>query len=250
MPEPIDEGFGVSGFVTTDDGVIVMGEPHVAATWFPANDHPRDKAQFHFRITVPKGLEAIANGVLVRKSTSSRWSTWEWDAREPMATYLATMAVGQFDVDKYRANGIRFWDAIDTSLLEDLVAEATPTKGSQMLSSDVGEPSYKRLTRLIAVPPGGSTLTFDATQGHRDRVGLRVRGGSHGRRQRLDDLADANGHTNQEVGACPGPLEANPFRPLPDGVRRQPGDPTTPEDDELSCMPTGLSGTERHQWTE
>ena len=164
VPEPIDEGFGISGFVTTDDGVIVMGEPHVAATWFPANDHPRDKAQFHFRITVPKGLEAIANGVLVRKSTSSRWSTWEWDAREPMATYLATMAVGQFDVDKYRANGIRFWDAIDTSLLEDLVAEATPTKGSQMLSSDVGEPSYKRLTRLIAVPPGGSTLTFDANR--------------------------------------------------------------------------------------
>jgi hypothetical protein len=244
VPEPIDEGFGISGFVTTGEGVIVMGEPHVAATWFPANDHPRDKARFHFRITVPKGLEAIANGVLVRKSTSSRWSTWEWDAREPMATYLATMAVGQFDVDKYRANGIRFWDAIDTSLLEDLVAEATPTNGSQMLSSDVGEPSYKRLTRVIAVPPGGSTLTFDANRDTETAwdfvfVEARAAGGSD-----WTTLPDANGHTNQEVGACPGPLEANPFLAHYLTVFVvNPGDPTTPEDDELSCMPTGSSGT-------
>jgi aminopeptidase N len=143
VPEPVEDVFGTSGFIATEDGAIVMGEPHVAATWFPANDHPRDKAKFHFRITVPKGLEAIANGVLVRKSTSGHWSTWEWDAKEPMATYLATMAVGQFDIDAYREAGIRYWDAIDSRLLEDLLPEATPTDGSQLLFSDVGEPSYK-----------------------------------------------------------------------------------------------------------
>ena len=244
IPEPVEDAFGLSGFIATDDGAIVMGEPHVAATWFPANDHPRDKARFHFRITVPKGVEAIANGALVRKSTSGHWSTWEWDAREPMATYLATMAVGQFDIDKYRANGIRFWDAIDSGLLEDLVSEAMPTDGSQMLFSDVGEPSYKRLTRVIAVPPGGSTLTFDAnrdTETDWDFLFVEARTASG------DDwttLPDANGHTNQEVGACPGPLEANPF--LADYLTVfvvNPGDPTTPDDDELSCMPTGSSGT-------
>ena len=30
-----------------------MNEPHMAAWWFPANDHPRDKASFDIRITAP-----------------------------------------------------------------------------------------------------------------------------------------------------------------------------------------------------
>ena len=31
-----------------------MNEPHMAAWWFPANDHPRDKATIDIRITVPQ----------------------------------------------------------------------------------------------------------------------------------------------------------------------------------------------------
>jgi aminopeptidase N len=53
------------GFMPTDDGALVAGEPHGAATWFPVNEHPRDKASYSFRITVPRGVEAIANGVLL-----------------------------------------------------------------------------------------------------------------------------------------------------------------------------------------
>ena len=56
------EGFGISGFIATDDGALVAGQPHVAATWYPVNDHPSDKASYTFKITVPHGLEAIANG--------------------------------------------------------------------------------------------------------------------------------------------------------------------------------------------
>ena len=32
-----------------------MNEPHMAPWWFPANDHPRDKALMDISITVPKG---------------------------------------------------------------------------------------------------------------------------------------------------------------------------------------------------
>ena len=53
----------------------MQGEPHVAATWFPANDHPRDKASFAFHITIPTGLEAIANGVLVSQQPNGAWTT-------------------------------------------------------------------------------------------------------------------------------------------------------------------------------
>jgi aminopeptidase N len=91
----------------------------VSATWFPSNDHPRDRASFTFRITVPAGLEAVANGVLKRHRTRGAWTTWTWDAKEPMATYLATMGIGHFDIHAYKKKGIRFWDAVDSRLFTD-----------------------------------------------------------------------------------------------------------------------------------
>ena len=53
VPEPIVDAFGVSGFIHTDDGAMIIGEPHVADTWYPVNDHPSDKAAYTFRIKVP-----------------------------------------------------------------------------------------------------------------------------------------------------------------------------------------------------
>ncbi len=41
----VGPGFSIeAGFMHTDDGAVVAGEPQVAATWFPVNDHPTDKA--------------------------------------------------------------------------------------------------------------------------------------------------------------------------------------------------------------
>ena len=89
VPEPLPE-LGGSGFIHTDDGAVIVGEPHGAATWFPANDHPTDKASFTFHWTVPEGLEVVANGVPKGQTTDNGWTTWTWDAVDPMATYLAT----------------------------------------------------------------------------------------------------------------------------------------------------------------
>ena len=72
VPEPVVDVFGVSGFLHTDDGALVIGEPHVADTWYPVNDHPSDKAAYTFRITVPDGLEAVANGLLEARPRAAR----------------------------------------------------------------------------------------------------------------------------------------------------------------------------------
>jgi aminopeptidase N len=112
----VDPNLGDAGVFHTDDGVVIVGQPDVAATWFPANDHPIDKASFTIAVTVPKGLEAVSNGALVHRSTKRGWTTWTWDAPEPMATYLATATVGEYDLTSYRANGIKFWDALDPKL--------------------------------------------------------------------------------------------------------------------------------------
>ena len=109
IPKAINDQFGTSGFLHTDDGSLVIGQPHVAATWFPANDHPLDKASFTFRITVPDGLEVVANGVLREKESEHGKTTWTWRAEAPMATYLATANVGQFNLRQYRDGGSALW---------------------------------------------------------------------------------------------------------------------------------------------
>lgn len=110
------------GWIETDDGVMVLGQPHVAATWFPANDHPRDPATFDIAMTVPSGLEAVANGALVSHDTSDGHTRWVWHADDPMAPYLATVDVGEFTIDEYHVDGARpggvdMVDAVDDDLL-------------------------------------------------------------------------------------------------------------------------------------
>ena len=64
--------------------VVAMGEPHMAPWWFPANDHPTDKALMDISVTVPRGKEAIANGRLVGRKKVGKRTRWHWRADEPM----------------------------------------------------------------------------------------------------------------------------------------------------------------------
>jgi len=106
-----------TGFMATPDGATVAGQPEVAAGWFPVNDHPLDKAQYSFDVTVPKGYEVAANGFLTGRETRRGWTTYEWDAREPMASYLATIDIGFWDVHKWRTNtGLPVYDAVDSAI--------------------------------------------------------------------------------------------------------------------------------------
>jgi aminopeptidase N len=104
------------GWFNTPDGSVVVAEPRGAPTWYPANDYPTDKAAFRFELTVPHGLDAIANGRLVDRRRRGRTSTWIWRQDAPMATYLATVATGQFKVRRSKVNGIRSLIAVDPKL--------------------------------------------------------------------------------------------------------------------------------------
>jgi len=92
------------GMQFKDDNAYVVSEPDGARYWFPANDHPRDKAAFRFEITVPVGFIGVANGSLVatqlnipdalgRQMNGDRYI---WEHALPMAPYLATIAVGNY----------------------------------------------------------------------------------------------------------------------------------------------------------
>jgi aminopeptidase N len=109
----VDADGSREGWVRTDDGAFVVGEPSGSPTWFPCNDHPTDKAGFDFRITVPRGTEAVANGALLGRERRGRRVTWSYAAEQPMATYLATATVGQFRLTRTRYDGIESLVAVD-----------------------------------------------------------------------------------------------------------------------------------------
>jgi hypothetical protein len=202
VPQTIDEGvLGLSGFIHTDDGTYVSGQPDSAAYWYPVNDHPLDKASYSFSITVPRGLEAIANGELKDVDTFGPWSTWKWEAKEPMASYLTTATIGEFKVDAYKAGGVKYWDAMDP----DLLAEPKPRTGRAMAISQISEPAWKRLTRTFAVPAGGGELSFwvrRETEPNWDFFFVEARPAGT---EEWTTLRDVNGHTTQDtLGACAG----------------------------------------------
>ncbi|WP_234354950.1 M1 family metallopeptidase [Streptomyces sp. NRRL WC-3618] len=102
------------GWITTDDGAFVAGEPQGSMSWFPGNNHPKDKASYDFTITVPRGHTAVANGVLLGQRTAAGKTTFRWRQSEPMASYLATATVGKFKVEQYTTrSGIKVYNAVD-----------------------------------------------------------------------------------------------------------------------------------------
>ncbi|QFZ78288.1 M1 family peptidase [Streptomyces fagopyri] len=114
-PKPVTDPDGSpDGWIPTDDGAFVAGEPQGAMTWFPADNHPKDKASYDFAITVPEGTTAVANGVLRGQSTGHGRTTFRWRQSEPMASYLATATVGKFKVEQYTtADGLKVYNAVD-----------------------------------------------------------------------------------------------------------------------------------------
>jgi aminopeptidase N len=85
-----------TGWIFSPDGSYVASEPAAAHTWYPVNDHPCDKATYTFRITVPQPYVVAANGMLQQKIDQNGQSTYLYNARDPMASYLVTVDVGRF----------------------------------------------------------------------------------------------------------------------------------------------------------
>ena len=127
-PEPITDPDGsIEGFVPTDDGAYVVGEPQGAPGWYPANDNPQDKARFDISVTVPAGLTAMSNGVLVSSKTRRGKTTWVWSHGDPMAPYLATATLGPFDLTKSRLpDGTPSYVAVDPRFTERSVLGSIP----------------------------------------------------------------------------------------------------------------------------
>ena len=112
------------GWRTYDGGSFVLGQPVSATTYYPVNDHPLDKASYTFRVTVPEPFEVAANGVLEETTDNGDTTTYVFEARDPMASYLTTVNIAAgFNLETESGpNGIPirnyFADGIPENLLE------------------------------------------------------------------------------------------------------------------------------------
>ncbi|MEM5776353.1 MAG: M1 family metallopeptidase, partial [Anaerolineaceae bacterium] len=90
---------GTVGWFRAMDGTInIFTEPDGAYSWFPCNNHPRDKALYRFEITVDDPWVAAANGLLIETIPLDNQTRYVFELNEPMATYLATVHIDKFDL--------------------------------------------------------------------------------------------------------------------------------------------------------
>ena len=110
-----------TGWITFDGGSFVLSEPDGAASYYPVNDHPLDKATYTFRVTVPEPFEAAANGVLTETIENGGTTTFLFEARDPMASYLATVNIDEFDLEtSHSESGIPIRNYYPTGLPEEM----------------------------------------------------------------------------------------------------------------------------------
>lgn len=104
----VDKDGAYEGWSGTNDGAILLGQPVGMMAGFPHNNTPSDKATYTISVDIPRtlantsgvtGAAAVAsNGELRSKDTTGDRTTWVWRQDKPMASDLAVIAIGRFDV--------------------------------------------------------------------------------------------------------------------------------------------------------
>jgi aminopeptidase N len=169
------------GWIKAADGAVGVGEPTGSMAWFPGNHHPSDKAAYDITVTVPQGYTAVSNGELTLRSEHGDHTTFRWHTGEPMASYLATLAVDDFDIHTTTTDGtLPQYVAVDPELADraadvpDQVTEVidweTQTFGPYPFSStgaivadlpDLGYALETQTKPLFASPPSEPLIVHE-----------------------------------------------------------------------------------------
>lgn len=89
-----------SAWVWYEGGSYAASEPRGAAGWYPVNEHPSDKAVYEIIVTVDKPFDVAANGVLIDTEDARFRRTFHFVAKEPVASYLVTVNIARFDLQR------------------------------------------------------------------------------------------------------------------------------------------------------
>lgn len=90
-----------------------QGQTETNRYWFPAHDSPNVKFTTELSVTIPKQFKALSNGKLIerRDEADGKSHTFHYLQDIPHVAYLASLAVGDFDVVTDDAEGlpVEYW---------------------------------------------------------------------------------------------------------------------------------------------
>ncbi|MBG0781811.1 MAG: hypothetical protein H0S84_06055 [Bacteroidales bacterium] len=91
-------GFHFSGDYAFNLGVGFESNPHnLGKAWFPCVDDFKDRATYEVLITLPEELVGVAGGLLTEVTDAGNGlQTWHWQINQPIPTYLASVAAGDY----------------------------------------------------------------------------------------------------------------------------------------------------------
>ncbi len=148
--------------------VWTQGEDEYARYWFPCHDSPQDRTTTEILVRVPKGFTAVSNGRLVRTSPQGRETLFHWKQDIPHATYLVTLAVGEFSEikDSWRGKPVTYY--VQKGREEDAKRAFGKTpKMMEFFSRQIGVPyAYPKYAQVAALDFifGGMENTSATTQ--------------------------------------------------------------------------------------
>ncbi|WFB07053.1 M1 family metallopeptidase [Streptomyces sp. LX-29] len=153
-------GQGKGGWIKTSDGLVMANQANAAHRVFPCNDHPSDKARFTFRVTAPKDLTVVANGLPRGHTHDGPETTWEYRSRHPMATELAQVAIGRSTIVRRRGpGGLPVRDVVPTGERQRLAKWLAKTPGQlEWMEERVGRYPFETYGVLIADATTGFEL--------------------------------------------------------------------------------------------
>ncbi|MDQ2651144.1 MAG: M1 family metallopeptidase, partial [Actinomycetota bacterium] len=129
-PTPVEEGTDLfePGWQTDGREAFVVSEPSGAATFFPGNDHPVDKATYAIHVTAPSDQTVAANGLAAEPVPGEGTTRWSFTMDHPMATYLVQVAIGDYElVDGGEVDGVTIRHALHRDGLEGARAAVAST---------------------------------------------------------------------------------------------------------------------------
>jgi aminopeptidase N len=157
---PVAGEEGTTAFFITPDGSATAGQPNLMNSVYPCNDYPSEKATFSFRMDVPAGETAVANGDLTGDRTVAGRSIWTYSQNQPMATELTQLVAGDFTVvPRGKVDGVTVRDVIPTRLVGQY-QKLLSVETSQMawMEKRVGAFPFDQFGSLITDAPLGFAL--------------------------------------------------------------------------------------------
>jgi aminopeptidase N len=91
--------------------IYSQGESDLNRFWFPSWDYPNDRATTEMIATVKSPLAVVGNGKLLEVTDRpGGWRTYHWKMDVPHATYLVSVAIGEFTrvTDEWRGIPVEY----------------------------------------------------------------------------------------------------------------------------------------------